>query len=149
MIIFDFQYLLPVVFFTVLHLAFNLKMHGDGPFEMDHGGNEGTFFPMLILYSVFFYALATASFLGAYEAWVYNAVDAPGFFLWAGCFALLFNIWVTFQYERYLHSRYPSGGKDGVSSYTARKYAFTMALAGAALLSFAAGVVRMVGELGR
>ena len=149
MSILDYQYLLPVVFFAVLQLGFTLKMYGYGPFEMDHGGKEGSFFAIQILYSVFFYILAAASFFGAYESWVYSAVDAPGFFLWAGCFALLFNIWVTLKYKGYLHSRYPGIGKMGVSNYTARKYAFTMAVAGAALLSFAAGIVKMVGELGR
>lgn len=148
MSIWDYQYLLPSVFFGVQYLAFGFKMYGSGPFEMDNGRAKGNFFPLLVLYSVFFYALAIASFIGAYEAWVYNATDAPGLFLWAGCFALLFNIWMTFQYEEYLQARYPEEGL-GVSNYTARKYAFTMAVAGAALLSFAVGVVKMVVELGR
>jgi len=108
-----------------------------GPYELDSAG-KGTFFPHLIMYSVFFYLLAGLSACGAYLAWFHSAGWGSCFLLFAMGYALLFNVWLAFNFEMYMQTRYSPNAK---SPYTLNRYAVTLALAVSAILMFLAGVV--------
>lgn len=56
-------------------------------------------------------------------------------------YAMLFVLWLTFQYEGYQHARYGAGGK---SSYAGWKYAVTLALGVMGPVLFAIGLVGTV-----
>lgn len=128
--------LLPCVFWLILRFTM-----APGPYEMDisNGTARGTFFPQLIVYSIFFYALAGMGAYGACSAWHYGVDWGACLLLFAMAYSLLFNIWLAFNFEMYMQRRYMVPG--GKSPYTLNRYAATMALAVSAILLFLAGVV--------
>ena len=80
---------------------------------------------------------------------LYEAVE----FALAAIAALGFNVWVTWCYEMYLHSKYPlnpptpmpSGTQYiGPSNYTDYRHALTVALGLSTMILFGAGLVGMV-----
>lgn len=102
-------------------------------YEMDHGNGQckGTFYPLLILYSAFFYVLAALGVIGF--AWFH----VPAFLVSAGE-ALFVNIWLLLCYEAYMHSRYP----EGKSNYTRGKYALTLAMGCSSVLTMVIAVTQ-------
>jgi phosphoglycerol transferase MdoB-like AlkP superfamily enzyme len=105
------------------------------------GGNRGTFFPLLILYSVFFYATAALSICGMLFSWVAGLRATADLFLAAALFALLFNVVTVFFYEGYMQSRTDMMTRRGVSNYTLNKYAITLSLGISAVMLLAVGMV--------
>lgn len=65
----------------------------------------------------------------------------------AAIYAFLFNVWMTFNYEAYLHAKYPFGPDDRTtmdrkpSIYTGGKYAITLALGFSCTILFIAGII--------
>jgi hypothetical protein len=82
---------------------------------------------------------------------LYEAVE----FALAAITALGFNVWVTWCYEMYLHSKYPlnpppmSSGTQyiGPSNYTDYRHALTVALGLSTMILFGAGLVGMVAAM--
>ena len=81
-------------------------------------------------------------------------------------YAFVFNVWVTWCYEGYLHSKYPKNNIPimpgmykpgdavpvlvGPSNYTAPKYSITMALGLSSVVLFVSGIIVLFQEvLGR
>lgn len=119
--------LLPIVSIVICRFALLFPAY-----EMDHGNGKckGTFYPLLILYSVFFYVLAALGVIGF--AWSH----IPVFLLSAGE-ALFVNIWLLLCYEAYMYSRYP----EGKSNYTRGKYALTLAMGYSSALTMVIAVI--------
>lgn len=133
--------LLPAILWLILRFTM-----APGPYEMDSPTGKGTFFPHLVIYSVFYYVLAGISAWGACSAWHYGADWGALLLLFAMAYSLIFNIWLAFNFETYMHARYIVGnpalnGMIGKSPYTLNRYAATLALAVSALLLFLVGVV--------
>lgn len=118
-----------------------------GPYEMDSGAGKtpGTFFPHLIMYSVLFYAFAGLGIWGAVFAWTRFAEVGAMLLLFSAVYALLFNGWMAFMFETYMHQRYVTGK----SPYTLGRYAVTLALAGSTVILLLAGIVATVAVLAR
>jgi hypothetical protein len=143
----DFAIALPIVLWIALRLTFPA-----GPYEMDHGNGaaKGTFFPLLILYQVFFYVIAGLGLGGAFWNWNYDENMWPSMFLLAAAFyALLLNGLLLCWYEGYLHTRYPGPARIGVSNYTLNRYAANMALALSSLALFFAGAIWAAREMAK
>jgi hypothetical protein len=137
--------LIPLALWGVLRLILP-----SGPREMDQNAHKGSFFALLILYSVFFYAIVAISCV------LMLHINGPAavIMVFAMIYALMFNGWTTWQYEMYLHSRYPRGIVPnqllqpplGPSNYTVGRYALTLTLAISAFSLFVVGVARSVME---
>jgi hypothetical protein len=106
-------------------------------YEFDHGNGTkpGTFFPLLILYQVFFYFIAVDSLLCAKSnhLFVITAIEA-----------LLFNGLTVFFYESYLHNRYKSISLQGESNYSLLRYAIVLSLGFSAVVTFVTALVESV-----
>lgn len=124
--------LLPAILWLILRFTM-----APGPYEMDSPTGKGTFFPHLVIYSVFYYVLAGISAWGACSAWHYGADWGALLLLFAMAYSLIFNIWLAFNFEAYMAGRY----RFNKSPYSLNRYAVTLALAVSALLLFLAGVV--------
>ena len=105
-------------------------------YSMDQGGHKGSFFPLLILYQVFFYILAIIA--GCNVVFCYGRG-----FVWSGMVtataaaeALIFNIVLLAFYESFLH--YREGFET--SNYWRWKYALVSAFGVSALITFFAGM---------
>jgi hypothetical protein len=147
---------LPFVLWIALRLALPA-----GPYEMDHGQGTkpGTFFPLLILYSVFGYFVGVLGLYGA--SWTFRYTGnlwVCGVFLVAALCSLLFNWLLVFFYEGYMTVKYP--GKEfseargvyekiGPSNYTLNKYALILSLGFSSVALLIAGVVLLALEVGR
>jgi hypothetical protein len=152
--------LLPVALPLILWIFFRLALRA-GPYEMDHGNGTkpGTFFPLLILYSVFFYVVAGLGFYGA--SWTFRYTGnlwVCGVFLIAALCSLLFNGLLVFFYEGYMTVKYP--GKEfseargvyekiGPSNYTLNKYALILSLGFSSVALLITGTVLLAMEVGR
>lgn len=135
---------LPLVLWGVLRLILP-----SGPREMDQNAHKGSFFALLILYSVFFYAIVAISSV----LMLHIHGPASVSLMFAMIYALLFNGWTTYAYEGYLHVRYPRGlpgpmsqPQLGPSTYTVGRYALTLTLAVSSFLLFVVGVGEIVLE---
>jgi hypothetical protein len=108
------------------------------PYEMDHGqgSKPGTFFPVLILYHVFFYVIFTVDVLMRAKTSLFtiSAIEA-----W------LFNGAIVFFYESYLHQRYPMRS-EGTSNYSLLRYAIVLSLGVSAAVTFVAGLIGSAGK---
>jgi len=140
---------LPAIIWLILRLTMP-----PGPYEMDQGGRQGTFFPILILYSVAAYAIAIFSAVLAYVGWTHRAGVGVVLLLTAAVDAIIFCFWLVWCFEMYMQQRYPVGNqalaaKIGVSTYTLGRYALTLALGFSALALFLAGVVLTAAGLAR
>jgi hypothetical protein len=112
---------------------------GPGSYSMDQNGKEGTFYPLLILYSVFFYVVAGLGLFGS--IWAYGALGnlwPSSVLLVAAAEAMLFNGALLFFYEGYLHEK---------TSYTRARYAAVLALGISAVLMLLVGAVMVATEL--
>ena len=90
--------LLPWVLWLVLLLALPA-----GPYEMDAAGKEGRFYPLLILYSAFFYVVLTLALIGATFNVAHGVDWRPGLMLlFSAVYALLFNGLILLFYESYM-----------------------------------------------
>ena len=124
--------LLPWVLWLVLRLALPA-----GPYEMDAAGKEGRFYPLLILFSVFFYTVLSLALIGATFNVAHGVDWRPGLMLlFSAVYALLFNGLTLFFYEGYLTSKAAPQPK---SSYSTGKYATILSL------GFSAVVLLLVG----
>lgn len=110
---------LPFILWLILRFAMP-----PGPYNMDPCG-KGTFFPHLILYSVFAYAQVILGVFGATWAFSEGAEIQAGLLLLAGTYALLFAGLLAFFYERWMHAVTTPPGK---SNYTLSKYAAVLSL---------------------
>jgi hypothetical protein len=111
-----------------------------GPFEMDHGQVMGSFSILMPYWTRLFFYIATVSLICAIIARGWD-LNVPALcLLLAFVNALLFNGFLTLNYENYLATRYPRDGSQGVSSYTINKYALVLALGVSAVLLLLAGL---------
>jgi len=137
--------LLPLTLWGMLRLLLP-----SGPREMDQNAHKGSFFALLILYSLFFYVIVAISCVLMLR--VHG--QASLVLMFAMIYALLFNGWTTYAYEGYLHVRYPRGivpnqllqPQLGPSTYTVGRYALTLTLAVSSFLLFVVGVGEIVLE---
>jgi len=125
----------------VLWLLFRLYLPA-GPYNMDPCG-KGTFFPHLILYSVFAYAQVILGVFGAAWAFGEGAKIQAGLLLFAAAYALLFAGFMAFFYESYMV------GQPAKSSYTLSKYAVVLSLGFSSIILLIAGGVWTAVEVGR
>jgi hypothetical protein len=132
-----------------------------GPYNMDPCG-KGTFFPHLILYSVFAYVQVTLGFVGAAWAWNHGAKGPAGLLLFAAAYALLFAGLLTYFYEAFMTVSYPDvsagvvhavmGGRatlPGKSNYTVGKYSVIFALGFSSVLLLLAGAMQTAVQVAR
>jgi len=129
----------------VLWIIFRFFVLDSATYEMDHGNGtaKGTFYPLLIMFSAFFYFVAVLALISA-------AYSKSSLFLVSAVEALLFNILVLVFYEGYLHVRYLGTRSNqegrlyeekGPSNYTRSKYALILSLAYSSILTLIAGAV--------
>ena len=124
-------------------------------FEMDWGyRNPGSFFAPFAIYRRMAWTIFALSLPQA-GAWAYaKSGFLASLLLMAAILAFLFNFWLTFCYEEYLHSKYVNADavRLGVvvtnySSYVGWKYALTLALGLYSLFLFVVGTIASVGAL--
>ena len=118
---------------ALLWLIFRITLPA-GPFEMDHSGQPGTFYALMIVYQRFFYFVAGASAAGAVIARMGDKPEPAVLMIAAATCAMLFNGFLTLFYEAYLAK----------TKYTINRYALIMALGFSAILLLLAGVVQVV-----
>lgn len=130
----DLAITLPFILWLILRFTL-----AAGPYEMDPCG-QGTFFPHLILYSVFAYAQVALGIIGATWAYGYGAKDAAGILLFAAILALLFAGVLAFSFEAYMAVRYKPPTCCAKSNYSIGRYALVLSLgiSSTALLIFGA-----------
>jgi hypothetical protein len=133
----------------VLWLIFRLALPA-GPYEMDHGGKEGAFFPHLIMYSVFGYVQVALGIGGAVYGASLGRDWHPGFILLlaASC-ALLWVGLMAFFFEGYMTERYPGKGKLAKSNYSIGKYAAVLSLGFSSFALLIIGGMWLAAEVGR
>lgn len=134
---------LPAVIWSVLMLS------GTGQlFEMDWGGQGGTFAAYLhphysrLFGIIFWVGLVFGMFIG-----IAFRQEPAGILVLSAVYAHIFNLWVTFCYESYLHVRYPPDNAPSGSSrsiYTRRRYAITLSLAYSSVILFVVGLLSAV-----
>ena len=140
---------MPLIFAVALPFAIwivNRLALPAGSYEMDAGGKEGRFYPLLILYSAFFYIVAGLSIYGAVFAWDFRLGWPPILFLLAAAYAILFCGVTVLFYESYLTSKANAPGK---SNYTRTKFAIVRSLGWSAVLLLFAATAWMVTVLPR
>jgi len=120
-------------------------------FEMDPNGVRYAFYAIFVLYRRLSYTIFGVSGLMALTGAVYARGSGNHIVLLtsAAIYALLFQVWLTWQYERYLHQRYRSvsGMDDFPSPYTGAAYAVTISLGVSALVMFCAGFIGIIAVL--
>jgi len=113
-------------------------------FEMDAHARY-SFYAILALYRRLSFTLFGVGVLVGLESAYLRLVTVTIATLSAAIYSLLFQVWLTWCYELYLHQRYregPSGTLVSlVSSYTGFQYAVTLALGLSALVLFIVGLV--------
>lgn len=135
---FYFNFALPALLWVIFRITLP-----PGPFEMDHSGQPGTFYALMIAYQRFFYFVAGASIAGAVAARMFERNEPAATLLLAAACAMLFNGLLTLWYESYLHTRGSQSGQ-GKSSYTANKYALILSLGVSAAVLLLVGVAQLV-----
>jgi hypothetical protein len=149
----------PIFFWSLTYSA----LHGR-VYEMDYGsGREGSFLVCYALYRriywvIFGIGIAGAAYFASWSAYP----DIGVIFLAAAIYAFLFNGWMAYCYESFLHAKYPAcppyqaspGSPPPVrnrvlpSNYSGLKYSITLALAFSSLLLFLAslclGIVALI-----
>jgi hypothetical protein len=143
----------PIFFWSLTYSA----LHGRF-YEMDYGsGREGSFLVCYALYRriywvIFGIGIAGAAYFASWSAYP----DIGVIFLASAIYAFLFNGWMAYCYESYLHSSYPlkwsgkveEAARRGNSNYSGLKYSITLALAFSSLLLFLAslclGIVALI-----
>ncbi len=128
----------------ILWLVFRLSM-SPGPYNMDPCG-KGSFFPHLILYSVFGYVLVTLGVFGSTWAFSEGAKPQAGLMLAAAIYALLFAGFLAFFYEAWMHAVTTPPGK---SNYTVGKYALVLALGHSSTILLISGALWLAVEVGK
>lgn len=109
--------------------------------EMDWGATTGSFAYLQSYYSHSFSVIFWAGIsLSLYIATIYRQEPA-GILALSAMYALAFNLWITYCYEGYLHSKY---GVNQTTNYTVVKYAATLSLAFSSLILFVIGVLMAV-----
>jgi hypothetical protein len=135
-------------FFLWLILRFTMS---PGPYNMDPCG-KGTFFPHLIMYSVFGYVVLFLSvFCGTWGTNRGLNWHPALVLLFAGIDALLFVGFLTFFYESWMHSMAPSltANIPGKSNYTLRKYTLVLSLGISSVVLLIWGALWTAAEVGR
>ncbi len=120
-----------------LWLAFCAFLRSDY-YAMDQGYHKGSFFPLLILYSVFGYVVFLASLVISMVEFYNNMFWAPSVLMVAAVDALLFVVFLLTSYESYLHYQ---ADHPEQSNYSGFKYAMTIALGLSAVVTFIMGLV--------
>jgi hypothetical protein len=138
---------LPFLFWLIFYAEL-----GGRVYEMDHGQKEGSNLAF-VLYRPTFYTIIAVGLIGA----IWNAEakqEWPAIALMgAAIYALLFNAWLAYSYEAYLHAKYPKNlppnvmNYSGPSNYSGWKYAITLSLACSAIFLFIAGLATMTEAL--
>lgn len=136
----DFLIALPFFIWVVLRFAMPA-----GPYNMDPCG-KGTFFPHLILYSVFGYAQVVLGIFGATWGLGHGADWPAVVLLFAALYAFLFAGLLAFSYEGYMHGMATPPGK---SNYTLTRYAMVLSLGFSSVILLVVGSGWMALELGR
>jgi hypothetical protein len=113
-----------------------------GPYSVDQGQHKGSFFPLLIMYSVWSYIVAMVSIFGAVFCHDNGMLWSAGVFVAAAVEALLFSGLLVFFYEGYMHSM-----AAGKSNYTVSKYALILSLGISSILTFLAAVAGTVAAM--
>ena len=128
----------------VLWLLFRFSMPA-GPYNMDPCG-KGTFFPHLILYSVFGYAQVILGVFGATWGFGHGANWPAAVLLFAALDAFLFAGLMAFFYESWMHAMATPPGK---SNYTLTRYAMVLSLGFSSVILLIVGGAWMALEMGR
>jgi hypothetical protein len=152
--------ILPILLWLILRFTMS-----PGPYNMDPCG-KGTFFPHLIMYSVFGYVIVALSAIGATWGIARGLNWHPALvLLFAGIDGLLFAGFLTFFYEGWMAVRYPgiiitingltevkmngTGEQLGKSNYTLDKYALILSLGVSSVTLLIVGAVWTAAEVGR
>lgn len=149
---------IPIVILTVIYAIFHGRVY-----EMDFGPDRGSFFAPYGLYRrLFCIVCITGLPLALLSAYIRSETSAA-LLTAAAIYAILFNGWMAYVYEGYLHSKYPknppradwdeinppinrsqSAFYIGRSNYTAIRYATTLTLAFSSLAFFVAGIITVI-----
>src|SRR5271166_2223463 len=97
------MFILPFTFWVGLALS----MRGNR-FEMDNGMGVGSFFAIFAIYRRLGFVIFSVSLLGAITAADQKWPPATIICSAAALYALLFNFWLNYNYESYLHAKYPT-----------------------------------------
>jgi len=122
-------------------------------FEMDNGMGVGSFFAVFAIYRRLSYVIFTVGFaiavFAADKKWPPATILSGA----AALYAFLFNFWMVYCYESYLHSKYPRNitfrtlQEQAVaissqsSNYFGWKYAITLALGFSSVILFISGII--------
>lgn len=152
---------LPILIWVALMC---IAPHGTARWEMDWSTTPGSFAYLQSYYTYSFSVIFWSGIsLSLYIATIYRQEPA-GILALSALYALAFNLWVTYCYEGYLHSKYPKippppppsqvdgcsvryiteSTYIGPSNYTATKYAATLSLAFSSVILFIIGVLMAV-----
>ena len=132
---------LPMLLWLILRFTLS-----PGPYNMDPCG-KGTFFPHLITYSVFGYAVVALSVFGACWGTAMGLDWHPAIvLLLAAVCGLLFAGFMAFFYESWMHAVATPPGK---SNYTIGKYAAVLALGFSSVILLIFGALWTAAEAGR
>jgi|SRR6185437_15317505 len=113
------------------------------PVDLDFDANHGTFFVLLNQYVGMTKCMVA---LDLVLAWYGRQNPMADHCCLAGAIAgILFCVWTTAAYERYLHARYPRNGSMSTCNYTPSKYATTLALGAGTLMFTIMGIVVVLG----
>lgn len=119
-----------------------------GPYNMDPCG-KGTFFPHLILYSVFGYAQVILGIFGATWGFGHGANWPAAVLLFAALYSFLFVGFLVYFFEAYMHSNYPPTPQVGKSDYTLTRYAMVLSLGFSSVILLVVGSGWMALEVAR
>lgn len=137
--------LIALPFFIWVILRFAMPA---GPYNMDPCG-KGTFFPHLILYSVFGYAQVVLGIFGATWGFGHGANWPAAVLLFAALYAFLFAGLLTYLYERFMTGYATGGPLLAKSNYTLTRYAMVLSLGFSSVILLIVGGAWMALELGR
>lgn len=123
-------------------------------FEMDWGLSHPGSFSYLhsYYYRIFSIIFWVGMLMSLGVAFVIHGEPA-GMLALSAVYAFVFNAWLTYCYEGYLHSKYPKNvprqvpegvGYVGPSNYTPVKYALTLSLAFSSLSLFLTGFIAAI-----
>lgn len=130
----------------------------DRRFEFDYGFGDGTGFSFTRIYRQIHWVIFTPSFILSLGAaglkWEIPAISLGAAAFWA----FLFNLWLTFNQEAYMHARYPLAfhltlndrnalNQQNPSPYTRTRYAVSYAMAFSALFAFVLGISTLIIDL--
>jgi uncharacterized membrane protein len=140
------MFILAIVATPLMLWAFYYAVLPNTTFEMDPGGNRGSF----VVFHAIYDRIARLLFITSWvvSAALYRFGPEPKlaiFFMAAAVYSMVFMVWIAMCYERYSAERYSA---KCVSPYHASHYALTMALGISSGFMFAVGIILTIVALG-